>query len=165
MSNNDFSIQCSSTVSKFSPTRILHYSAKFWWGKTWVKHMSFNHHCFLPSQIPDSPKWLCVKCLIYCKLTKNFPRQNSRNKRFTTKVLPCQNFALYSTHTYIMIIITDTVEVLHDYNAEQLDELTLRTGDIIRICRRLRGGWSKGEINGRRGIFHEFFVKKELIVS
>lgn len=69
-------------------------------------------------------------------------------------------------HMYVtLIILIDTVEVFHDYNAEQADELTLRTGDIIRICRRLRGGWSKGEINGRRGIFHEFFVKRELIVS
>ena len=69
-------------------------------------------------------------------------------------------------HTHVILIfLIDTVEVLHDYNAEQPDELTLRTGDIIKICRRLRGGWSKGEINGRRGIFHEFFVKRELIVS
>ena len=61
--------------------------------------------------------------------------------------------------------LTDTVEVLYNYNAEQPDELTLRVGDVIKVYRQLRGGWSKGELNGRQGLFHEYFVKKDLIVS
>ena len=72
---------------------------------------------------------------------------------------------LTTSHVHCINVTIDTVEVLYDYNAEEPDELTLRTGDIIKICRWLRGGWSKGELNGRHGIFHEFFIKKELIVS
>ena len=79
--------------------------------------------------------------------------------------LDTQKYYSTRSYEYCLNVTIDTVEVLQNYNAEEPDELTLCTGDIIKICRRLRGGWSKGEFNGRHRIFHEFFVKKELMVS
>ncbi|XP_065908681.1 CD2-associated protein-like isoform X3 [Dysidea avara] len=56
--------------------------------------------------------------------------------------------------------MAETVEVLYDYDAEQPDELTLRVGNIIKSCRAVEDGWMEGEINGKRGIFPDNFVKK-----
>jgi len=62
-------------------------------------------------------------------------------------------------------IFIDAVETLCDYNAECPDELTLRVGDTIKKSKPLKGGWSRGEMNGRTGVFHKCFVKKKLMVS
>ena len=58
------------------------------------------------------------------------------------------------------LLFIETVEVLYDYDAEQPDELTLRVGNIIKSCRAVEDGWMEGEINGKRGIFPDNFVKK-----
>ncbi|XP_045447051.1 SH3 domain-containing kinase-binding protein 1-like [Melitaea cinxia] len=44
------------------------------------------------------------------------------------------------------------------YDALEPDELTVRPGDIIRDVERLPGGWWKGELRGRRGMFPDNFV-------
>ncbi|KAK7108258.1 hypothetical protein V1264_016025 [Littorina saxatilis] len=46
-----------------------------------------------------------------------------------------------------------------DYDAEQEDELTLRAGDIIKHVITAEGGWWEGELNGKKGMFPENFVK------
>ncbi|XP_030627326.1 CD2-associated protein isoform X2 [Chanos chanos] len=55
------------------------------------------------------------------------------------------------------------VEVIveYEYEAHHEDELTLRQGDIITNVRRIEEeGWMEGELNGRRGVFPDNFVKE-----
>ncbi|XP_024272076.1 SH3 domain-containing kinase-binding protein 1-like isoform X4 [Oncorhynchus tshawytscha] len=47
-----------------------------------------------------------------------------------------------------------------DYEAQQEDELSLRVGDIIIKVTKDDGGWWKGEIDGRRGLFPDNFVRE-----
>jgi len=46
-----------------------------------------------------------------------------------------------------------------DYVAELNDELTLRVGDVITCTSRPEGGWWKGILRGREGVFPDNFVK------
>ena len=55
------------------------------------------------------------------------------------------------------------VEVEFDYEAELGDELTIKTGEIIKDVKRMDGGWWEGNLNGRRGVFPDNFVKVRLI--
>ncbi|KAK7907323.1 hypothetical protein WMY93_015935 [Mugilogobius chulae] len=53
------------------------------------------------------------------------------------------------------------VVVEYDYEALHEDELTLRPGDIIKNVRCIEeDGWMEGELNGRRGLFPDNFVKE-----
>ena len=47
----------------------------------------------------------------------------------------------------------------YEYKAEQEDELTLKVGDIITGVLTADGGWWEGELNGKKGMFPENFVK------
>ncbi|XP_039548499.1 CD2-associated protein isoform X3 [Pimephales promelas] len=52
------------------------------------------------------------------------------------------------------------VVVEYDYEALHEDELTLRLGDVIRNVRRIdEDGWMEGDLNGKRGLFPDNFVK------
>ncbi|EPQ04778.1 CD2-associated protein [Myotis brandtii] len=51
--------------------------------------------------------------------------------------------------------------VENDYDAVHDDELTIRVGEIIRNVKKLQEeGWLEGELNGRRGMFPDNFVKE-----
>lgn len=48
----------------------------------------------------------------------------------------------------------------YEYDALHEDELTLRQGDIIKnVCYIEEEGWMEGELNGKRGVFPDNFVK------
>ncbi|XP_036104464.1 CD2-associated protein isoform X4 [Molossus molossus] len=48
-----------------------------------------------------------------------------------------------------------------DYDAVHDDELTIRVGEVIRNVKKLQEeGWLEGELNGRRGMFPDNFVKE-----
>lgn len=50
--------------------------------------------------------------------------------------------------------------VEYDYDALHDDELTLRPGDIIKNVRYIEeDGWMEGDLNGKRGLFPDNFVK------
>lgn len=52
------------------------------------------------------------------------------------------------------------VVVEYEYDALHEDELTLRLGDVIRNVRRIEEeGWMEGDLNGKRGLFPDNFVK------
>ena len=52
------------------------------------------------------------------------------------------------------------VVVEYDYDALHEDELTLGTGDIIKNVRYIdEDGWMEGDLNGKRGLFPDNFVK------
>ena len=50
-------------------------------------------------------------------------------------------------------------EVEFDYDAVNTDELSLRKGNVIKNIDRMEGGWWEGELDGRRGMFPDNFVK------
>ncbi|XP_069896869.1 SH3 domain-containing kinase-binding protein 1 isoform X7 [Dipodomys merriami] len=59
-----------------------------------------------------------------------------------------------------------------DYQAQHDDELTISVGEVITNIRKEDGGWWEGQINGRRGLFPDNFVreikkdvKKDLLTS
>ncbi|XP_060907317.1 CD2-associated protein [Labrus mixtus] len=53
------------------------------------------------------------------------------------------------------------VVVEYDYEALHEDELTLRPGDIIKNVRYVEeDGWMEGDLNGKRGLFPDNFVKE-----
>lgn len=47
-----------------------------------------------------------------------------------------------------------------DYQAQHDDELTISAGEIITNIRKEDGGWWEGQINGRRGLFPDNFVRE-----
>lgn len=48
----------------------------------------------------------------------------------------------------------------YEYEALHDDELTLQLGDIIKNVRYIEeDGWMEGELNGKRGLFPDNFVK------
>lgn len=48
----------------------------------------------------------------------------------------------------------------YEYEALHDDELTLRPGDIIKNVRYIdEDGWMEGDLNGKRGLFPDNFVK------
>lgn len=48
----------------------------------------------------------------------------------------------------------------YEYEAAHDDELTLRPGDVIKNARRVEEeGWMEGELNGKKGLFPDNFVK------
>ncbi|XP_065819644.1 CD2-associated protein isoform X2 [Labrus bergylta] len=53
------------------------------------------------------------------------------------------------------------VVVEYDYEALHEDELTLRPGDILKNVRYVEeDGWMEGDLNGKRGLFPDNFVKE-----
>ena len=57
--------------------------------------------------------------------------------------------------------ISDGIEcvVLYDYAAELPDELDMRVGDVVTKVQKEEGGWWKGELQGKMGMFPDNFVK------
>lgn len=51
------------------------------------------------------------------------------------------------------------VIVEHDYKATDDQELTIKKGDIIRGVEQKVGGWWRGELRGRYGLFPDNFVR------
>ncbi|KAL8614530.1 hypothetical protein ACOMHN_014109 [Nucella lapillus] len=49
--------------------------------------------------------------------------------------------------------------VEYDYEAEQIDELSLKVGDVIKNVVTPEGGWWEGELAGKKGMFPDNFVK------
>lgn len=59
----------------------------------------------------------------------------------------------------LMLSVAVDVLVEFDYDAEQEDELTIKVGDIIKNVQMSEGGWWEGELNGKKGMFPDNFVK------
>ena len=49
--------------------------------------------------------------------------------------------------------------VQYEYEAGEDDELSLAVGDVISNVVKQDGGWWEGELNGKRGVFPDNFVK------
>ncbi len=50
-------------------------------------------------------------------------------------------------------------QVIFDYTAENLDELTLVTGQFVRVNKEPVDGWGEGECDGKSGLFPDNFVQ------
>lgn len=58
------------------------------------------------------------------------------------------------------------VVVEFDYDALHDDELTLRLGDVIKNVRYVEeDGWMEGDLNGKRGLFPDNFVKVRVALA
>ncbi|XP_042526447.1 SH3 domain-containing kinase-binding protein 1 isoform X4 [Dipodomys spectabilis] len=55
----------------------------------------------------------------------------------------------------------DYCKVIFPYEAQNDDELTIKEGDILTLINKdcIDAGWWEGELNGRRGVFPDNFVK------
>lgn len=62
---------------------------------------------------------------------------------------------------FVVYLFLFVVEVLveFEYDAEQEDELTIRVGNVIKNVQMSEGGWWEGELNGKKGLFPDNFVK------
>lgn len=66
---------------------------------------------------------------------------------------------LSCTHCCFFFPSVDYI-VEYDYDAVHDDELTIQVGEIIRNVKKLEEeGWLEGELNGKRGMFPDNFVK------
>ena len=52
--------------------------------------------------------------------------------------------------------------VEYDYNAQNEDELSIKKGDKIKNALKKEEGWMEGELNGKKGLFPDNFVKVRL---
>ncbi|XP_043393892.1 SH3 domain-containing kinase-binding protein 1 isoform X2 [Chelonia mydas] len=59
------------------------------------------------------------------------------------------------------IKIKEYCKVIFPYEAQNEDELTIKEGDIVILINKdcIDAGWWEGELNGRRGVFPDNFVK------
>ncbi|XP_053163945.1 SH3 domain-containing kinase-binding protein 1 isoform X3 [Hemicordylus capensis] len=57
--------------------------------------------------------------------------------------------------------IKEYCKVIFPYEAQNEDELTIKEGDIVTLVNKdcIDAGWWEGELNGRRGVFPDNFVK------
>ncbi|EPY73640.1 tubulin, alpha 1 isoform 6-like protein [Camelus ferus] len=62
---------------------------------------------------------------------------------------------------FVVSALQASVEAIveFDYQAQHDDELTITVGEIITNIRKEDGGWWEGQINGRRGLFPDNFVR------
>ena len=61
-------------------------------------------------------------------------------------------------------ILVDVV-VEFEYTAKEEDELSLKVGDIVTNVDKTDGGWWEGELNGKRGVFPDNFVKVNVFMN
>uniref|UniRef100_H2V571 Osteoclast-stimulating factor 1 n=2 Tax=Takifugu rubripes TaxID=31033 RepID=H2V571_TAKRU len=78
--------------------------------------------------------------------------------------LPPLNYShrhLFTCCTEADELLGNEVLVEYEYEALHDDELTLRPGDIIKNVRHIEeDGWMEGDLNGKRGLFPDNFVKE-----
>lgn len=70
----------------------------------------------------------------------------------------CRNFSTSANSK--SILLGRTARVTFNYVAEQDDELSLETGDIIKNITDVDDGWCQGELNGKIGVFPNNFVEE-----
>ena len=70
------------------------------------------------------------------------------------------NYTIINNHLWLRFyfpLVEAVVE--YDYDAVNPDELNLKEGEIITNINMLEEGWWEGELNGKRGMFPDNFVK------
>jgi myosin-1 len=58
------------------------------------------------------------------------------------------------------VIVYPQCKALYDYDARDVDELSLREGDIVDILQEHDGGWWRGKLKGKEGLFPANYVEK-----
>ncbi|VDM17729.1 unnamed protein product [Hydatigera taeniaeformis] len=56
--------------------------------------------------------------------------------------------------------VTTEAQALFDYDRQHFDELSFKTGDMIKVLKEIEGGWWHGELNGTQGWFPSNYVRK-----
>ena len=60
---------------------------------------------------------------------------------------------------FFLLTAVGQCRVLYDYQANESDELTIHTGDVINIIDKYDVEWWQGELNGTVGIFPATYVE------
>ena len=90
----------------------------------------------------------------------NFDVNSFREIRSTEEISFVYDwFALCLVSDHFVLWLTAEAVVEYNYEAEQEDELTLHVGDVIKHVITAEGGWWEGELNGKKGMFPENFVR------
>ena len=55
----------------------------------------------------------------------------------------------------------DILVALFDYEAVQKDDLSFKEGDVLTFKADVGGGWVRGKLDGKKGIFPEGYVRRE----
>lgn len=75
-------------------------------------------------------------------------------------VFSCFIIAYLLASFFLILTLLAEALVEYDYKAQELDELTIKKGDIITNISFKPGGWWEGTLlNGKRGMFPDNFVK------
>uniref|UniRef100_A0A5F9D3T5 SH3 domain-containing kinase-binding protein 1 n=2 Tax=Oryctolagus cuniculus TaxID=9986 RepID=A0A5F9D3T5_RABIT len=71
-------------------------------------------------------------------------------------------YFLTTDQHFVVPVLWASVEAIveFDYQAQHDDELTISVGEVITNIRKEDGGWWEGQINGRRGLFPDNFVRE-----
>lgn len=78
---------------------------------------------------------------------------------FCSRIALKFHFCISELHSLFFFLSVDYI-VEYDYDAVHDDELTIQVGEIIRNVKKLEEeGWLEGELNGKRGMFPDNFVK------
>ena len=48
----------------------------------------------------------------------------------------------------------------YDFNAEGVDELGFRTGEVIKVTNKVDDCWWRGQLNGQEGMFPASYVER-----
>ncbi|KAL5964495.1 Rho guanine nucleotide exchange factor 7 [Taenia solium] len=56
--------------------------------------------------------------------------------------------------------VTTEAQALFDYDRQHFDELSFKTGEVIKVLKEIEGGWWHGELNGTQGWFPSNYVRK-----
>ena len=87
----------------------------------------------------------------------------SRNSAFLRRETQIEMNTESPTATTVCFRCLDFISVdavvEFDYGAGEDDELSLAVGEIISNITKQDGGWWEGEVNGKRGMFPDNFVK------
>lgn len=126
--------------------------------------MSFcvSYHSLQTLSFPKLPLLICLtlpaaafSCFsLFCALS-HLPLPPSS---LSVTILPSSSSFPHSVSSLTLsraeVVVEFEYEALHD------DELTLRLGDIIKNVRYIEeDGWMEGDLNGKRGLFPDNFVK------
>ncbi|XP_012943936.1 SH3 domain-containing kinase-binding protein 1 [Aplysia californica] len=105
-------------------------------------NLKIKNNCFVWRNLDDSAGYFYQYHKPFVFKVKAFPR--GRDKTSSRKMI-------------LPMILEAVVE--YEYKAEQEDELNLKVGDVISNVQTAEGGWWEGELNGKKGMFPENFVK------
>lgn len=109
---------------------------------------------------PHSRRFLFLTWMLLCDVALHCILNVSKVKRLSVYCFNCWSLLSLLTCVSSDALGREEVVVEYKYDALHDDELTLQPGDIIKNVRYIEeDGWMEGDLNGKRGLFPDNFVK------